>query len=199
MKKLQREFYQRNACPAAHDLIGKVLVHSSNEGVTSGIIIETEAYCGPEDKAAHSYNGRRTSRTEIMYHDGGFAYVYLIYGMYCCFNVTAGLPGKPEAVLIRSLEPLEGEDLMMRRRSTDKRVNLCSGPGKLCAAMDINLRHYGIDLCGDELYIIDEGRKYDIAVSKRVNIDYAEECREYLWRYYAEGNIYVSKVKQNRP
>ena len=99
MNKLDRSFYARNACNVAHDLIGKILVHDSHEGLTAGIIVEAEAYRGPEDKAAHSYAGKRTSRTEIMYHEGGLAYVYLIYGMYHCFNVTASVSGKPEAVL----------------------------------------------------------------------------------------------------
>ena len=187
MKKLDRDFYLRDACLVAHDLIGKVLVHNSHDGLTSGIITETEAYKGPEDKAAHSYKNKRTSRTEIMFHEGGLSYVYMIYGMYYCFNVTANFEGKPEAVLIRSLEPLEGIEIMIKRRRTKKRVNLCSGPGKLCESMGINKRHYGADLCCDELYILDDGRNdLDIMTSERINIDYAEECRNFKWRYYTK-------------
>lgn len=199
MKKLDRQFYARDACIVARDLIGKLLVHDSQEGRTAGIIVETEAYCGPEDKAAHSYAGKRTARTEIMYHEGGLAYVYLIYGMHCCFNVTASVPGKPEAVLIRALEPADGVDIMIRRRGISDTRNLTNGPGKLCRAMGITREHYGAELCGDELYVADAGKEFRVAVSERVNIDYAEEWRGMLWRYFAEGNGFVSRAKENRP
>ena len=199
MNKLDRSFYLRDACTVAHELIGKLLVHDSSEGLTSGIIVEAEAYRGPEDKAAHSYSGRRTARTEIMYHEGGLAYVYLIYGMHHCFNVTASHPGKPEAVLIRALEPAEGVPLMIKRRGVYDVRNLCNGPGKLCSAMDITMEHYGIDLCGDELYITEGVKDFRVKTSERVNVDYAEECRKFLWRYFADGNKFVSRVKQNRP
>lgn len=195
MEKLDRQFYARNACTVAHDLIGKILVHDSNDGRTSGIIVEAEAYCGPEDKAAHSYAGKRTPRTEIMYHEGGLAYVYLIYGMHCCFNVTASIPGKPEAVLIRAIEPLEGIGLMMSRRGISDSRNLTNGPGKLCRAMGITREHYGADLCGNELYIADGGYDFPVVASERVNIDYAEEYRFMMWRYFAEGNRFVSAKK----
>lgn len=195
MEKLDRQFYAHDACTVAHDLIGKILVHDSNDGRTSGIIVEAEAYCGPEDKAAHSYAGKRTTRTEIMYHEGGLAYVYLIYGMHCCFNVTASIPGKPEAVLIRAIEPLEGIGLMMSRRGISDSRNLTNGPGKLCRAMGITREHYGADLCGDELYIADGGYDFPVVASERVNIDYAEEYRFMMWRYFAEGNRFVSAKK----
>lgn len=195
MEKLDRQFYARNACTVAHDLIGKILVHDSSDGRTSGIIVEAEAYCGPEDKAAHSYAGKRTTRTEIMYHEGGLAYVYLIYGMHCCFNVTASIPGKPEAVLIRAIEPLEGIGLMMSRRGISDSRNLTNGPGKLCRAMGITREHYGADLCGNELYIADGGYDFPVVASERVNIDYAEEYRFMMWRYFAEGNRFVSAKK----
>ena len=197
--KLDSSFYARNACEVAEGLIGKVLVHDSREGMTSGIIVETEAYRGPEDKAAHSYAEKRTARTEIMYHEGGLAYVYLIYGMYCCFNVTASIIGKPEAVLIRALEPVDGISLMSARRGTSDVRNLCNGPGKLCSAMGITREHYGMSLCGNELYITEGVKEFRVKTSERVNIDYAEECRKFLWRYFAEGSNFVSKVKQNRP
>lgn len=193
MKKLCREFYLRDACSVAYDLIGKILVHEENRGTTSGIIIETEAYKGPEDKAAHSFGGRRTARTEMMFHEGGRAYIYMLYGMYYCFNITANIEGKPEAVLIRAVEPLLGIDIMKARRKTDSMKNLCSGPGKLCIAMNITKELYGIDLCGNELYVIDDGRPAPIVkTSPRINIDYAEEYRNVLWRYYAEGNRFLS-------
>ena len=196
IKKLLRKFYTRDANILARELLGKVLVHSSLDGITSGIIVETEAYKGPEDKAAHSYNNKRTSRTEIMFADGGFAYVYMIYGMYSCFNVTANFTGKPEAVLIRALEPLDGVDLMMTRRKTHSKINLCNGPGKLCSAMGITRENYGEDLCGEKLFILDnDTRNFSVKTSPRINIDYAEEYKNLLWRYFIEGNIYVSKPK----
>ena len=183
MDKLTRDFYVRDAECVAHDLIGKILVHDSRGGRTSGLIIETEAYKGPEDKAAHSYGGRRTPRTEAMYLTGGHAYIYLIYGLHFCFNVTANVAGKPEAVLVRALDPLDGLDLMKARRKTQDRKNLCNGPGKLCAAMGITRELYGADLCGTELYILDGGIHAEIMTSPRINIDYAEEYRDVLWRF----------------
>mgnify|MGYP002626913110 CR=1 FL=1 len=194
MEKLTRNFYLRNACTVAYELIGKILVHRQNENITSGIIIEAEAYRGPEDKAAHSYNNRRTARTEIMFHDGGFAYVYMIYGMHCCFNITANIYGKPEAVLIRALEPLEGIDIMKARRKTDSVKNLCNGPGKLCSAMGITRELYGEDLCSENLYVTDNKKPAPIvSTSPRINIDYAEEYINVPWRYYAEGSRYISR------
>ena len=189
MTKLKREFYTQDANTVAINLIGKILVH----GKTSGIIVEAEAYTA-EDKASHSYGKRRTKRTEIQFKDGGFSYVYIIYGMYYCFNVTANIAGVPEAVLIRALEPLNGIDIMKSRRNTDNEKNLCNGPGKLCRALNITSEQYGEDLCGQELYILDEGMKnFRVMTSERINVAYAEECSKFLWRYYAAGNNFVSK------
>ncbi len=189
MKKLERKFYIRDVNLVARDLIGKILVHESNEGITSGIIIETEAYKGPEDKAAHTYNNRRTERTEIQFHEGGYVYVYMIYGMHYCFNITVNTPDKPEAVLIRALEPHEGIELMKARRKTESLRNLCNGPGKLCCAMGITKMHYGIDLCGDKLYLLDDERPAPVIMtSPRINIDYAEEYASMKWRYVASND-----------
>ena len=196
MKKLSRKFYLNPAEEIAPALLGKILVHKTSEGITSGIIVETEAYVGPDDKGAHSCGGVPTPRTAVMFGNGGAAYVYLIYGMYCCFNVVANVKDKPEAVLIRALEPLDGTELMKLRRKTDKLENLCSGPGKLCSALGINRSHSGTDLCKDEIYILDRPAlpKSKIAVSPRINIDYAEEYRDKLWRYFIKDSKFVSKV-----
>ena len=196
MAKLNRKFYLKSADELAPALLGKVLVHKTAEGVTSGIIVETEAYIGPDDKGAHSCGGVPTARTAVMFGQGGFAYVYLIYGMYSCFNVVANVKDKPEAVLIRALEPLDGVELMQKRRATDKLENLCSGPGKLCSALGITRELSGADLCKSELFILDkpELAATEIAVSPRINIDYAEEYRDVLWRYFVKGNKFVSKV-----
>lgn len=196
MSKLGRKFYLKSADELAPALLGKVLVHKTAEGVTSGIIVETEAYIGPNDKGAHSCGGVPTARTAVMFGQGGFAYVYLIYGMYSCFNVVANSKDKPEAVLIRALEPLDGIELMKKRRGTDNLQNLCSGPGKLCGALGITREQSGTDLCGSELFILDKPAlpTSEIAVSPRINIDYAEEYRDKLWRYFVKGSKFVSKV-----
>ena len=200
MKKLSRDFYLKDALTLAAALLGKILVHQSGGIMTAGVIVETEAYCGPEDKAAHTFNNRRTDRTAIIFGTGGFAYIYLVYGMHCCFNVTANIAGRAECVLVRALEPLEGLDVMRTRRHTNSIINLCNGPGKLCAAMGITRKLYGEDLCGEKLYILD-GRKKDFTVktSPRIGIDYAEEYRDVLWRFYVEGSEYVSCVKRKTP
>ena len=196
MKRFTRDFFQRDAITLAQCLLGKILVHDSDDGRTSGVIVETEAYSGPEDRAAHTFNSRRTSRTEIVFHDGGFAYIYLVYGIHCCFNVTANIAGKPECVLVRALQPLDGLDIMKSRRKTTRLVNLCNGPGNLCSAMGITRELYGADLCGDELYILDgECPDLKIAASTRIGIDYAEEYRNMLWRFCIDGNEYVSRGK----
>ena len=140
--KLPRSFYQQDGVAAAKALLGKTLVHVTPEGVTKGVIVETEAYMGPADAAAHSYKGR-TARTEIQYGPGGFSYVYLIYGMYSCMNIVVNGPEHPEVVLLRALEPVEGLSLMAARRKQKKRTALCSGPGKLCRAMAIDQSCYG--------------------------------------------------------
>ncbi len=198
---LERDFYLRDARVVAEELLGKCLVHRTGEGVAAGMIVETEAYVGPEDKGAHSYGGRRTVRTEAMFGEGGHAYIYLIYGMYHCFNVVAGAAGRPEAVLVRALEPVDGIELMFKRQATARKKAgdisaLCRGPGKLCLSMGLTKENYGQDLCGDTLYI-QEYKSVErplICVSPRINIDYAEEYRDVPWRYYIKGNPSVSRV-----
>ena len=195
MNKLMREFYERDAVTLANELLGKVLVHKSGAGITSGIIVETEAYVGPEDRAAHTWNNRKTSRTKIVFGAGGYAYVYMIYGKYYCFNVTANVVGVPECVLVRALEPLEGIEIMQARRKTQRLLSLCSGPGRLCSAMGITGELYGEDLCGGRLYILEnEYPNMKAVASTRIGIDYAEEYREYLWRFSISGNKYVSRA-----
>ncbi len=193
---LPRAFYQRSAVEAAPALLGKLLCHETAEGLSAGIIVETEAYVGPEDDGAHSYGGRRTARTEIQYGEGGYAYIFGIYGMHCCFNAVTAPPGRPEVVLVRALEPVEGLELMCRRRGTEDPLQLCSGPGKLCQALGISRAQYGSDLCGGALYIAD-GRDIpagQIALSPRVNIDYATQYRDTLWRFFVRDSAFVSRV-----
>lgn len=204
--KLTREFYSRDTLIVARELLGKHLVHKVEGIERIGEIVEVEAYKGIEDKAAHSYGGKRTKRTEVMFGEGGHAYVYLIYGMYNCLNVITSKPGNPEGVLIRALKPIKGiaQISQDRFKKSDSELtkgqyrNLLNGPGKLSMGMAINKEHYGIDLCGDVLYLTDPGPPADqaeqeIVRSPRINIDYAEEAIHYPWRFYFKDNPYLSK------
>jgi DNA-3-methyladenine glycosylase len=194
---LQRQFYQQDIISVSKGLLGKILVHESSKGITAGRIVETEAYLGPEDRAAHSSGGRRTARNEVMFGQKGHAYVYIIYGLYHCFNVTAGeVPGKPEAVLLRALEPVGGEDIMAKSRDTikGKAVNLTNGPSKLCMAMDISKLQNMTDLTAPPLYIeyASSVPQENIVKTTRVGIDYAGDWKNKCWRFYIKGNMYVS-------
>lgn len=199
--KLSRDFYNRDSLIVAKELLGKVLVHHVNGHAITAKIVETEAYMGVDDKAAHSYGGRRTQRVEVMYGDPGFSYVFIIYGMHYCFNVVTKEKGNPQAVLIRALEPLDGLDIMALNRFsksyndlTNTQIkNLTNGPGKLCSAMLINKSLNGEDLCGNNLYIEETNNEnFSFVSTKRVGIDYAEEAKDYPWRFYIKDNKYVS-------
>ncbi|GMG97434.1 DNA-3-methyladenine glycosylase [Tepidimicrobium xylanilyticum] len=201
--KLNREFYSRNTLTVAKELLGKVLVHNINGEKLKGIIVETEAYLGIRDKAAHAYGGRKTKRVEAMYGLPGTAYVYLIYGMYYCFNIVTEKEGVPEAVLIRAIEPIEGLDLMAKNRfgiSYDnltkyQKKNLTNGPGKLTRALNIDKALNMIDLCNDRLYLEEaDNSEFNIVETTRVGIDYAEEAKDFPYRFYIQGNSYVSKL-----
>ena len=189
--KLEREFYLRDGLTVARELIGKKLVTNLPEGLTSGIIVETEAYMGKIDAASHAYKGK-TERTKIFYGAGGFVYVYLIYGRNICTNVVANVENVPEAVLIRALEPVDGVDLMKNRRGKKNLRDLCSGAGKLSQALGITKDFYGADLCGDEIFIETTDFRAEILTTPRINIDYAGEAKNYLWRFIAAGNKFLS-------
>lgn len=195
--KLDRTFYTCEVLEASEKLLGKILVHRTKEGVAKGRIVELEAYNGAIDKAAHSYKNLCTDRTKIQFGEGGYAYVYIIYGMYYCMNIVTGRSGAPESVLLRALEPVDGIELMKERRGTDKIKNLCSGPGKLCQAMGITKKQYGTDLCGDVLYLEDAKPVPfgEILKTKRINVDYAEEAKDFMWRYLIKDNSFVSRGK----
>ncbi len=203
MKKLSREFYLGDdTLQIARNLLGKLLVVPTETGArVSGMIVETEAYLGKIDKAAHSYNGRRTARNEITYAQGGHAYVFFIYGMYFQFNVVCGAKDSPQVVLIRALEPVEGIEIIRERRliknptakMPDK--NLTSGPGKLCIALDIRRELNGADLLGDKIWLEDHKTlsSVEIKIGTRIGIDYAEEFAEKPWRFWLKNNSFVSK------
>lgn len=197
LSRLDREIFGRDALFLAEYLLGKLLVRRFPEGDVVLRIVETEAYTGPEDKASHAFGNKRTPRTETMFMQGGAAYVYLIYGMYNCLNVTTGPEGRPEAVLIRAGEPVSGLDIMERYRS-EKKVrpeNLSNGPGKLCLAMDITREFDRYDLIGGEKLFLAEDNcpKPGFLTCPRINIDYAEEYRDKPWRFYVHESRYVSR------
>lgn len=197
MEKLTREFYTRDdTLQLARDLLGKTLIVPTDRGErVSGMIVETEAYCGVEDKAAHSYGNRRTKRTETMFAEGGTVYIFFIYGMYFQFNVVAGKIGVPHAILVRAVEPLEGIELMRERRGKMKDANLTSGPGKLCIALGIDKTFNKQDLLGKQIWL-ETGREFtpdEIACGKRVGIDYAEEYAEKPWRFWVKNNSFISR------
>ncbi|MDR3076909.1 MAG: DNA-3-methyladenine glycosylase [Synergistaceae bacterium] len=195
---LDREFYMAGAVETARNLLGSILVRRSGEGTASGMIVETEAYAGHADAACHSYKRPAPSgshhRTNVMFGPGGFAYVYFIYGMHCCFNVVANLPGHPEAVLIRALEPMDGVGLMQIRRKTSDEKKLCSGPGKLCQALGITMNDYGADLCGGELFITKGDTVPDETVSStpRINVDYAGKASALPYRFVIRDSKFLS-------
>ncbi len=196
--KLKRGFYTgADGLTLARALLGKRLVVPASDGSrVSGRIVETEAYLGAEDKAAHSYRNRSTPRTETMFAVGGTAYVFFVYGMHHQFNVVAGVEGLPHAVLIRALEPEEGIELMRARRPSKNDRELTSGPGKLCRALAIDRTFDGEDLLGPRVWIEDAGTNVppaEIAAGPRIGIAYAEEYALKPWRFWMKGNVYVSK------
>ena len=196
-KKLSREFYTRsNVLTVTRELLGKLLVvPAQNATRVSGIIVEAEAYRGPEDRASHAYGGRRTKRTETMYQIGGTAYVYFVYGMYHQFNVVTNVADVPHAVLIRAVEPVEGIQVMRRRRHNQPDHNLTNGPGKLCIALGIDRQLDRADLLNDQVWI-EEGENISarrIASGPRVGIDYAEEWVDKRWRFWIKGNTNLSR------
>lgn len=195
--KLPREFYTRSdTLLIARDLLGKLLVVPGENGErVSGMIVETEAYLGAIDKAAHSYNNRRTKRTETMFAIGGTVYVFFIYGMYFQFNVVAGAVDTPHAILIRAVEPIENIEIMRERRGKMADKNLTSGPGKLCVAFGIDKSFNNADLLGDKVWLEDlkTFSAAEIESGKRVGIDYAEEFAHEPWRFLVKNNSYVSR------
>jgi len=195
-KKLPLNFYLRKDTNAlANEMLGKLLVVPVNGQRVSGMIVETEAYLGEIDRAAHSYAGRRTARNEVTYWRGGHVYVFFVYGMYYQLNVVTGPADHPHVVLIRGVEPIEGVEIMRERRGEMKDRNLTSGPGKLCIALAIDRSLNGEDLRGPRIWIEDyrSFNEQEIATGKRIGIDYAGEDAEKPWRFWVKGNPFVSK------
>jgi DNA-3-methyladenine glycosylase len=194
--KLKKTYYlEPNVVKLAKDLLGKVLVTREGKTITSGIITETEAYNGIVDKASHAYGNRRTNRTEIMFGEGGTSYVYLCYGIHYLFNVVTNVKDHPHAVLIRAIQPLQGKDVILRRRGIDKPdKKLCVGPGKVSQALGITLKYNGLDLTGNKIWIEDIGIKIkpkDILVGPRIGVDYAGEDAKLPYRFWVEKNLTI--------
>ena len=197
MKKLDYYFYSRtDVVNIARELLGKVLVTQWNGVVTSGRIVETEAYRGVTDRASHAWNGRRTGRTEIMYDEGGKGYVYLCYGIHHLFNVVTNIKDTPHAVLVRAVEPLEGISTMLQRTGKKKPDRtLTSGPGNVSKALGLLVSHSGVSLLEEAVFIADDGyalKKKDIIATTRIGVDYAGEDALLPYRFFIRDNIYVS-------
>ncbi|RVU54104.1 DNA-3-methyladenine glycosylase [Anaerosphaera multitolerans] len=200
--KLSRDFYERDTVNVAEDLLGKLIIRETEKIRLVARIVEVEAYTGYWDKACHTYRGKRTSRTEIMYGSAGHLYIYLNYGIYNLINIVSNKKDLGEAVLIRGIEPVVGIDEMARNRyglkyeelNSYKRKNLSNGPGKLSMALNIDRSYNGEDVCSSQIvYLEDDGFKdFKTVRSKRIGIDYAEEARDFPYRFYIEGNDHVS-------
>lgn len=203
--RYSREFFYQPTLSVTRHLLGSYLLRNTPDGICGGRIVEVEAYQGPRDLGAHSSSGKPTERTRIMYGDGGRAYVYLIYGMYWCFNVVTGPAGLPQAVLVRALEPTHGISQMRERLAAPEKApvtGLCRGPGKLCKALGITGLEYGADLLGDQLFLV-PGKRVPasrIGRSPRINIEYAGAYKLKPWRLFELGNPCLSgPARLNRP
>jgi DNA-3-methyladenine glycosylase len=197
---LPREFYrQPDVVEIARQLLGKVLFTSFDGQLTAGKIVETEAYDGRNDKACHAFL-KRTKRTEIMYGDGGYAYIYLCYGIHHLFNIVTNEKSLADAILVRAIEPIEGLETMMKRRGMDEpKTNLTAGPGMLSQAMGIKKDLSGSDLVNGPIWIAEDkthNSPVTIEADRRVGVNYAGEDALLPWRFYEKDNRWISRKKQ---
>lgn len=196
VKVLDKAFYLHDdVLTVSQHLLGKFLCTHIDGVLTTGMIVETEAYRAPEDRASHAWNGRKTARNAVMYAEGGVSYVYSCYGLHALFNVVTNMQDVPHAVLIRAIEPCEGIEMMARRRGMDPQNRaLTSGPGKLTQALGITTKHTGLSLQSSVIWIESRAKSaYDIVSSKRIGIDYAGDDAHLLWRFYIKNSKWVSK------
>lgn len=194
-KPLGKDFYRQQTLDLAKALLGCLLIKETPEGTVSGIIVETEAYKGPDDRAAHSFGNRRTKRTEVMFGEPGYAYTYSMH-THCLFNIVSGEANRPDAVLVRGIEPHIGQELMAARRPKAKNERQwTNGPGKLTKALGITMEDYGHPLHASPLWIAQgpalEGSQ--IVSGPRIGIDNSGEAKHYPWRFWIENNRFVSK------
>lgn len=197
MKKIPISFYNRkNVVQIAKELLGKIVVTNIEGFITSGRIVETEAYVGITDKASHSFNGRRTARNEIMYAAPGTAYIYICYGMHQMLNIVTNEKEIPDAILIRAIEPIKGIETMLEitgKKTLDR--TLTRGPGNVGKALGIFTRHSGARLLDNEIYLLDDGSvisEKDLGISKRIGVESAGADSLLPYRFYVKGNKYVS-------
>ena len=196
--KLNSDYYlNEDVISLAKDLLGKVLYTKIEGEITAGVITETEAYFGIKDKASHAFGSRRTARTETMFAQGGIAYVYLCYGIHNLFNVVTSAKDNPNAVLVRSIEPLIGVEIIEERRSMPRtKAAISAGPGSAAKALRIDRTFNAKDLSGDEIWIEDHQIYFNpdqISISPRVGVAYAQEHALLPLRFFVKGNKYVSK------
>jgi DNA-3-methyladenine glycosylase len=207
LKKIPRDFFLRPTLVVARDLLGKYLCRQVGKKLLVGRVVEVEAYLGSRDPASHSFRGR-TKRNEVMFSGGGHLYVYFTYGMHFCANVVTGREGKGEAVLLRAIEAVKGEELMTRRRfgarsrkpgeRHHRPEDLCNGPAKICQAFGITSRENGLDVCGTRIWLAFESRAAPplrIVRSRRIGISRGQEA---LWRFYVRRNSPVSRQFNGR-
>ncbi len=210
---MDKKYFKKDGLELAKSILGKYLIRNYDGKTIVTKIVETESYMGINDKGAHVYGDKRSERTKPLYLEGGRIYVYLIYGMYYCLNISANEENVPECVLIRAVEPIKGiEEIAFNRfkkeysdLTTYQRKNISNGPGKLCMALKIDKNLNAKSILENELYISDfyyeddkkiySDEKIDIQTSKRINIDYAQEAKDYLWRFFIKDNKYVSVNK----
>ena len=197
MKKLPLDFYDRDdVILIARELLGKIVITQFSGILTSGRIMETEAYIGISDRASHSYDGKRTTRNEHMYAGPGYSYVYICYGIHQMLNIVTNKKGIPDAVLIRALEPLSGiEQMLLRTGKNDGDKTLTRGPGNVGKAMGISSSHSGLSFRSKELFIADDLfilQEKEIGSSSRIGVESAGEAALYPYRFYIRGNRFVS-------
>jgi len=195
MKPLPASFYEhKDVVRIARDLLGKTLVTLTDGKLTSGLIVETEAYSYRE-RGCHAYNNKMTERNKVMFEQGGVAYVYLCYGVHNLFNIVTNKAGQADAVLVRALQPLKGEETMLARMKTNSLKRITSGPGKLTKALGIDRKLNGASLLKSDLWIENGVKinKNEIVTAFRIGIDYAGEDSKLPWRFYLKDNVWVSK------
>ncbi len=197
MKLPESYYHNPDVVALSRDLIGKYLFTNIDGDLTGGYIVETEAYAGVNDKAAHSYGGRLTPRTQTMYMQGGVSYVYLCYGIHEMFNVVVSEEGHPHAILIRAIQPADGLDVMMLRRNMETvKPNITKGPGSVAKALGISRKINAVSLQSDVIWIEDRGLTIsdeEVAAGPRIGVGYAGNDALLPYRFYVKGNIYVSK------
>ena len=196
--KLAESFYTReDTLSIARELLGKYLFTNVDGLLCGGMIVETEAYLGPEDMGSHSYNNRRTARNEMMYSAGGLVYMYICYGIHDMLNIVTGPENKAHAILIRAIQPTHGLEVMRERRKVrNEDTRLCRGPGALAKALALKKVHNGISLQDNEIWIEDRGLRFsetELVAGPRIGLNIAEPYKSIPWRFYVKGDPHVSR------